>query len=154
MEDRRPPMINLLHLSDLHFGYDSDETARDQRGEALDGLLNVLGRLEPEWTPHIVVISGDLAWRGRASGYTELADWLTRKLLPATGLSAADCVVCPGNHDLDRNATRALVKRTHDPQEADELLRPEYLADGFARPFGLFVKFAARSEEHTAELQS
>jgi formylglycine-generating enzyme required for sulfatase activity len=136
-------MINLLHLSDLHFGYDSDETARDQRGEALDGLLNVLGRLEPEWTPHIVVISGDLAWRGRASGYTELADWLTRKLLPATGLSAADCVVCPGNHDLDRNATRALVKRTHDPQEADELLRPEYLADGFARPFGLFVKFAA-----------
>jgi formylglycine-generating enzyme required for sulfatase activity len=136
-------MINLLHLSDLHFGYDRDETARDQRREALDGLLKVLGRLEPEWTPHIVVISGDLAWQGRASGYTELGDWLTTKLFPATGLSAADCVICPGNHDLDRKATRALVKRTHDPQEADELLRPEYLADGFARPFSLFVKFAA-----------
>ena len=105
--------------------------------------MKVLGGLEREWRPHILALSGDLAWQARPWGYTELAEWLIKKLFPATGLSAADCVICPGNHDLDRNAALSLLDRTQDPKRADAVLRPEALADGFARPFGAFVKFAA-----------
>jgi len=140
---RWPLMINLLHLSDLHFGYDKDATAQAQRAEALDLLVGVLGKLNPDWRPHILVISGDLTWQGRPSGYTELAEWLTKKLFLATGLTAENCVVCPGNHDIDRKTAKPFVRRTQKPEEADELLRPEDLADGFARPFQAFASFAA-----------
>ncbi|MCP5113257.1 MAG: hypothetical protein GY953_20695, partial [bacterium] len=135
-------MINLLHLSDLHFGYDRDATARELRAGALDLLVEEVGGLEPDWRPRILVISGDLTWQGKESGYTELGEWLTEKLFPATGLSAADCVVCPGNHDIDREEAIALLDRTGDANKADAVLRPERLAAGFARPFQRFVRFA------------
>lgn len=135
-------MVNLLHLSDLHFGYDLDATARAQRAGALDALVRELGKLKPDWKPHILVISGDLTWRGKPAGYAELAEWLIKKLFPATGLAAVDCIVCPGNHDLDRRVTLGMIKRTGNPDEADEILRPENLAVGFARPFAEFAKFA------------
>ena len=54
---------NILHLSDLHFGDDH------------------------------LVISGDLTFQGREQGYTELADWLTNKLFPATELTPRDCLL-------------------------------------------------------------
>src|ERR1035441_5492578 len=135
-------MPNLLHLSDLHFGYDKDATARAQRTESLDLLVKEVRKLAADWKPHILVISGDLTWRGRASGYPELAEWLRKKLFPATALTAADCVICPGNHDIDRDAAFCLDARTQDAKRADELLRPERLAKGFAAPFEAFVKFA------------
>jgi 3',5'-cyclic AMP phosphodiesterase CpdA len=135
-------MINLLHLSDLHFGYDRDATARAQRAQALDLLVTELGRLDVLWRPQILVISGDLTWQGRPTGYIELGKWLKKKLFPVTGLTAADCVVCPGNHDINRKVADSLLDRTDDPRKADQVLRPERLADGFARPFAAFVKFA------------
>jgi len=142
MSPPNPFMINLLHLSDLHFGYDHDATARAQRAQALDLLVTELGRLDAKWRPQILVISGDLTWQGLPAGYTELGEWLTKKLFPATGLTAADCVVCPGHHDIDHEAAISLLDRTGDPRKADQVLRPERLADGFARPFAAFVKFA------------
>jgi len=39
-------MPNLLHLSDLHFGYDKDATAKAQRSESLDLLVKEVGRLK------------------------------------------------------------------------------------------------------------
>jgi predicted MPP superfamily phosphohydrolase len=136
-------MPNLLHLSDLHFGYDKDATARAQREESLDLLVKLVAALAPAWKPNILVISGDLTWQGKPSGYPELAEWLTQKLFPATGLTPADCIVCPGNHDIDRDEAFSLVARTQDAKLADALLNPGRLATGFARPFEAFVKFAA-----------
>jgi len=46
-------MIRLLHLSDLHFGYDLDRTAVAQRAGALDLLLKALGDLGCEWKPQV-----------------------------------------------------------------------------------------------------
>ena len=135
-------MPNLLHLSDLHFGYE-DATATRQRAESLDLLVKELAKLDERWRPGILVISGDLAYRGKASEYAKLAEWLTKKLFPATGLTAANCVICPGNHDIDRDAAFSLLDRAQDARKADAVLRPERLADGFARPFAAFVKFAA-----------
>ena len=74
----RPSLtINVLHLSDLHFGYGEDATASAQRALALEGLVRELGGLESEWRPQILVISGDLTWQGKPAGYTKLGEWLT-----------------------------------------------------------------------------
>src|ERR1017187_1869420 len=113
-------MPNLLHLSDLHFG-DKDATARAQRTESLDLLVKEVRKLTADWKPHILVISGDLTWQGRAPGYPELAEWLREKVFPATALTAADCVICPGNHDIDRNIARFLYARTQDPKVASNV---------------------------------
>ncbi|MBI1791859.1 MAG: SUMF1/EgtB/PvdO family nonheme iron enzyme [Acidobacteria bacterium] len=134
-------MINLLHLSDLHFGYDKDSSAQAERDEALDLLIRGLGELKPQWKPKILVISGDLTWKGKADGYTRLAEWLTDKLFPSTGLTAKSCVICPGNHDVEREKTVGLLERTTDSKQADKVLRPKYLAT-FAAPFHAFCKFA------------
>ena len=104
--------------------------------------MKEISGLKVDWKPNILVISGDLTWQGKAAGYTELAEWLTKKLFPATGLTAANCVICPGNHDIDREAAITLEARVDDADRADELLRPERLARGFAPPFTEFVKFA------------
>ncbi len=135
-------MPNILHLSDLHFGYDKDATARGQRTESLDLLVKELKNLDAAWKPDILAISGDLTWQGRPTGYKELTKWLRQKLFPATGLTAADCIVCPGNHDIDREAAKYLTDRTSDAKRADDLLRPEGLSRGFAPPFAAFEKFA------------
>lgn len=136
------PVVNLLHLSDLHFGYDRDATARRQRAEALDGLLDIVAGLDAASRPHLIAISGDLTYQGKPAGYTELATWLTEKLLPAAGLAAQDLIVCPGNHDIDRKKTKFFIARTQIPAEADDLLRAEDLADGFATAFPAYTAFA------------
>ena len=97
----------------------------------------------------MLVISGDLTWKGRPEGYAELSEWLKSKLFPATGLTPADCIVCPGNHEVDRKKALSLLKRTADPKDADEVLQPEELEDGFARPFHAFVKFAGDFSSHS-----
>ncbi len=135
-------MINLLHLSDLHFGFDRDQTAMDQRAACLDLLVKELTNLTADWKPHVLVISGDLSWQGKPEGYTELAKWLRNKLLPATALKPADCIICPGNHDLDQKVAGSLLGQTQNSADPDRVLHPDRLDDGFVRPFVSFVKFA------------
>ena len=136
---------NILHLSDLHFGWDGDATGRADRAEVLNGLIKVVGKLGPL---HILVISGDLTCKGRQQGYTELKEWLP-KLLKAAKLNKKDCVICPGNHDIDRAEVAKLTAKITDVKSADTLLRPEKLTDskkriagGYARPFHRFQAFA------------
>ena len=128
--------LNLLHLSDLHFGDDRTGVARAQRAQALDLLLQAL----PNQDYHALVISGDLTCKGNPAGYIELRTWLENKLFPRTGLAAQDCLICPGNHDLSRKAVKHLVKRADHAAHADELLDPE--EPGFAPAFQAFIAFA------------
>ncbi len=73
-------MRTLVHLSDLHFGR-VDET-----------LLAPLVASVEEARPDLVVISGDLTQRARATQFREAAAFLER--LPSPQL------VVPGNHDV------------------------------------------------------
>ena len=87
-------------------------------------------------------MSGDLTSRGNPAGYTDLAAWLTKELFPITGLTPAVCVICPGNHDIDRKLAKSIIGRAASDREADDLLEPAGLADGHARPFRAFEQFA------------
>ena len=94
--------INVLHLSDLHFGFESREispTASAQRENALKALQGTLNKLENEWKPNIVVISGDIGWKGHENDYKDAKRWL-KSLLNSLDLTVNDLVLSAGNHDI------------------------------------------------------
>jgi formylglycine-generating enzyme required for sulfatase activity len=84
-----------------------------------------------------------LTYKGNPAGYASLTEWLEIKLFPNTGLTAAKCVICPGNHDVAREDAVGLLGYTSDQEIADKALRPERLAGRLAEPFEAFVKFAS-----------
>lgn len=74
-------MPTLLHVSDLHFG-------KPFLPEVAAAVLEQSRELQPD----VVVVSGDLTQRARASQFQEAADYLRRFEAPI--------VVTPGNHDV------------------------------------------------------
>ena len=109
----------ILHLSDLHFGCDKSDSARALRQLALDGITSAILKLEPEWRPTIVCLSGDIAYRGKCSEYEEAARWLER-LLKELSIPLDHVVICAGNHDIDRD--KVTYARPADASEADKVL--------------------------------
>jgi len=59
--------VNILHLSDLHFGMEPTEkiasTAVDQRNLTLEELTKTLAALDEKWRPDLVAVSGDIGWK-------------------------------------------------------------------------------------------
>ncbi|MCX5696568.1 MAG: metallophosphoesterase [Candidatus Omnitrophica bacterium] len=139
-------IINILHLSDLHFGAekytdpDIPETARDIRKNALDNLKKYLVDLPAQDKPDIIVVTGDIAWAGKKEDYREAKKWFD-KLLPGLGLKVSALCFVPGNHDLDRSKVGAsTIPSTW--QDADKELALEKVStmeDRFAE-YGAFCK--------------
>lgn len=96
--------MNILHLSDIHFGrdqYDIDEPFSKKK-EILDKLVLTLAVLDPRFKPDLVLVTGDIAWHGLKKEFDEAYEWFSR-LKSALELPADCFVFCPGNHDLNRN---------------------------------------------------
>lgn len=119
-EDDGTEPMNILHVTDLHFGTDRTVTDKDERKLALDALISTVQGLDSSWAPSVVCVSGDLAFAGRASDYAEFGDWITR-LLDALKLGVDRLVLCPGNHDIER-AVALTFARPSTPDEADQCL--------------------------------
>ncbi|MFZ2632675.1 MAG: SUMF1/EgtB/PvdO family nonheme iron enzyme [Desulfosalsimonadaceae bacterium] len=141
-----PEIINILHLSDLHFGMEKTEkvpsTAVDQRNLTLREMIKTLKKIDKDWQPHVVAISGDIGWKGIKEDYNKAGEWLTNDLLPIWKLSPDKLVVCPGNHDIDRDEAIGLLPPPSS-KEADEWLKLERLKK-FALPFDAFVDFCKK----------
>ncbi len=135
----------ILHLSDLHFGYDENVDMRVARTTVLDQLTETLRTIEPDWRPTIVCISGDIAYRASEQDYSEAAAWL-RNLLTVLNIDIESVLMCPGNHDVHRMEWKRLPA-PRDHNEADEVLRVidenEPLAPHWVRPFCNFTRFCA-----------
>lgn len=96
--------MNILHLSDMHFGRDQygiDEPFSKKK-EILDKLILKLAELDPRFKPDLVMVTGDIAWHGLKKEFDDAYDWFS-KLKDELGLSSDCFVFCPGNHDLNRN---------------------------------------------------
>jgi 3',5'-cyclic AMP phosphodiesterase CpdA len=76
------PMLNLLHISDLHFG-----------APYLPELGQAVLRIAPQLEPDVIVVSGDLTQRARRQEFMEARAFLDR-------LPDVPRVVIPGNHDV------------------------------------------------------
>ncbi len=128
----------VLHLSDVHFGCDKSEAARALRQLALDGITSAILKLEPEWRPTIVCLSGDIAYRGKSSEYEEAAKWL-EKLLKELSIPPDHVVTCAGNHDIDRD--KVTYARPAAAPEADQML--SYPLDAkYEVPFEAYTGFS------------
>lgn len=136
--------INVLHLSDIHFGIEPKtednitSTALARRDNVLSELLDYVGDIEDGWKPKLVVLTGDLGWSGIDSDYTQAAQWLD-KLLQTLKLTKNDIIICPGNHDINRKKAKFYV-RPNNSVEADDFLAIENL-DEFIKPFEAFNNF-------------
>jgi hypothetical protein len=120
IDAKRSYKMNILHITDLHFGTDRSITERDERHLALEELIVTVQGLDPSWAPSVVCVSGDLAFAGRPSDYSQFGDWIKR-LLSALNLGVERLVVCPGNHDIER-AVATTFARAGTPEEADRCL--------------------------------
>ena len=110
--------MNILHLSDMHFGrdqYNIDEPFSKKK-EILDKLILKLTELDLGFKPDLVLVTGDIAWHGLRREFDEAYDWFS-KLKSVLGLSGDCFVFCPGNHDLNRNVAVDFTE--------DDLLKPQ-----------------------------
>lgn len=111
----------ILHLTDLHFGWEAkDINAQNRRDTSQRTLLNTLAGLPQEWKPTIVCLTGDIGWYGLASDYEAAKRWLD-ELLACCNLDYSRVLVAAGNHDIIRDAAKYMV-RPNSYEEADEVL--------------------------------
>ncbi len=135
--------LRILHFSDLHFKpiNKEDETASSSFKSIFDGILNELENLNDKWKPNIVVISGDITFKGYNKGYNLAQVWIDR-LINILSLKSNNLIICPGNHDLNRNTLFISTLRPVSYRDVDRLLRIEYLED-ISVPFKDFIKFSS-----------
>jgi formylglycine-generating enzyme required for sulfatase activity len=103
--------VVILHLTDLHFGWSAAPEEMARRNRCLQSLVAALRdrkTTDPEWKPTVVVLSGDIAWKGIDSDYDQAQQWL-EGLLTAIEVTPDHVVICPGNHDINRSATRGIA---------------------------------------------
>lgn len=127
----------ILHLSDLHFGYDENQQKKADREIVLKELIDILSQQESDWKPTIVCISGDIAWSAKKSDYKAAGKWF-KKLFKTLDITNENVVICPGNHDVNRNEA-SYIPRPKDPKEADETLKVP-IAGFFDKPFSEYMK--------------
>lgn len=96
--------MNILHLSDIHFGRDKHGIAEpfSNKSQILEQLIAFISSLDNSAKPDLVLTTGDIAWYGLKSEFDEAFTWY-QKLKSALALSNDRFVFCPGNHDLNRN---------------------------------------------------
>jgi hypothetical protein len=140
--------LNILHISDLHFGLEPATDGKitsssvDRRNSALKKLIEEISKLNnTEWKPNIIAITGDIGWKCNTTDYEQAGKWL-KKLMNAVGLNAKDVILCPGNHDVDRNDVSRLTTLGN-IDEANRHLTKDDIGNFSRRcePFKNYVKF-------------
>lgn len=121
--------VVLVHLSDLHCRV--GEHGREERNSFLReqiaaDLPGVLDRVSAQG-PRVVVVTGDIAFSGKAAEYDIARSWL-HQLCDIVGTDPTRMLVVPGNHDVDRDEItepqlghREQI-RTSDPYLVDHLI--------------------------------
>ena len=115
--------MNILHLSDIHFGRNyarySIKDCFERKSEILDELIKCVSNLK-ELAPEHIIVTGDIAWHGKKDEYDEALLWF-KKLLQATNLTGKDITFCVGNHDVNRDYCSAALLNESDIEEIDSI---------------------------------
>lgn len=94
-----PATIRILHVSDLHA---RKSWELDQR-RVVEAFIADVDARQNERRVDLIVMSGDLAWAGKAEEFELARELILDPLGAVTGLSADRIVLVPGNHDVDRS---------------------------------------------------
>ncbi len=139
--------VNILVISDLHFSkdekYDEDPDAYARRKNCLDALILKLEKVEAEWNPNIVVVTGDVGYSGHHDDYIRANDWFSR-LNKVLQLDFGHYIICPGNHDVDRKKN---INMYYPPtkQKAKEGLEANQI-DTLLPSFDQFINFKTEAK--------
>jgi predicted MPP superfamily phosphohydrolase len=130
--------IKILHLSDLHFGWDENQSQKDNRQIALYNLIEKLENLDVSWKPNCVCITGDIGWRGSVKDYEEATKWIN-KLLERLTIKNENLFLCPGNHDVNRALALDNI-RPANSNDADRVLKVP-IPEHYLKPFEAYSNF-------------
>lgn len=142
--------MNILHLSDIHFGRNYPEYGIQdvfaEKESILSELISCISNIEDRARPEHIVVTGDIAWQGKHKDFEEAHDWFCR-LLEVTGLCGKDITFCVGNHDVNRAyacANRDLqdneverIDNIFDYNHVHEMEPPIYEYDKFCEKIGM-----------------
>ncbi|WP_439402441.1 metallophosphoesterase [Bradyrhizobium sp. DASA03068] len=96
--------MKVLHLSDLHLSakhQHDEEIVLKAAIEAIEARRDEAGAFD------VVIFSGDLVNRGGDENVFQTAtSTFIKRFLNAAGASESQFVICPGNHDIDRDVVR------------------------------------------------
>ncbi|WP_082656400.1 metallophosphoesterase family protein [Bradyrhizobium valentinum] len=96
--------MKVLHLSDLHLSakhQHDEEIVLKAAIEAIEAHRDDAGAFD------LVIFSGDLVKRGGDENVFQTArSTFIKRFLDAAGVSQDQFVICPGNHDIDRDVVR------------------------------------------------
>jgi len=91
--------MNIIHLSDVHFGNNGPTFVNESIKKPLVKLLNEIE------SPVVLVISGDVTFKGSEAGFTEAKDFFD-EILQSSNLDREHIIACPGNHDLNAEESK------------------------------------------------
>ncbi len=104
--------IAFIHVSDIHFGQNKGGlffVHNDVRERLIDDVRAEVKKL-PSKRASGVIVSGDIAFGGKAEEYKAATAWLSEVAITA-GCAITDVQVVPGNHDIDRGEISKTVSR-------------------------------------------
>ena len=136
---------NILYLSDLHFGIEPEPTTNiteiliSRRKKVLEKLIEKVKNIDDDWYPDIVVISGDIGWRGKREDYKEALIWINKNIISTLHIKQENIIVAPGNHDIDVNKANVL-KIAENLEEVDQHLNYTTIKS-FLGPFAEYINF-------------
>lgn len=99
--------IRFLHVSDLHLR--PQRVKRYDQDRVLRGLVDRLASDRATFPLDAVFVTGDLAHSGKPDEYALVVE-LLRGLMEVTSVPAERVFVVPGNHDVDREVGRWVLR--------------------------------------------
>ncbi len=107
--------VRFLHISDIHLR--PQRVKRYDQDRVLRGLLAFLERDRASFPLDLIFVTGDLAQSGKADEYALVVD-LLKRVLEITSVPPERMFVVPGNHDVDRDVGRWLLRTLSRDEEA------------------------------------
>jgi len=141
--------VVFVHLSDIHFGQEKDGKLwinNDVKERLIDDVRAMAKIIKVDRAAGII-ITGDIAYGGRAEEYIAAAAWLDR-VAQAAGCGITDIQVVPGNHDIDWNEITELTEimlskiATEGEPALDRFLKADADREMLFRRFSAYLPFA------------
>lgn len=135
--------INIMHISDLHFGTTMDAPNGYERKEVLKSFLRDLVEIPEDFRPSILIISGDIAYQGvtreKTEEFTKFYNSLYDELKTLNNNQELAVLSCPGNHDRTGKGCRPALRKNCD-QDAYGKAQTTILEGKFRENFSDYVK--------------
>ncbi|MDD1606950.1 MAG: metallophosphoesterase, partial [Methylococcaceae bacterium] len=86
--------MNIIHISDLHFGNAEKVYQTSELTEAFLGLITTLGIRDL-----VLIISGDITFKGSEKGFKDAKTFFD-DIISQSKIDRSRILVCSGNHDI------------------------------------------------------